>query len=355
MKAGIKIICILLGVVWYSNAQNKHLMYNTDIKQRINVVIDNDFGGDPDGLFQLAHQVLSPSVNTKAIIGSQHYKNGFYGLPGDAKYACTQARELLRQMNLTDSIAVYEGASEKMTNAETPIVTEGARIIVAEAMKADKKRPLYVLCGAGLTNIASAYLMEPRIAERIILIWIGGPEYPDLTVIPEKMKNPEYNAGIDIKSVQTIFNKSDIPIWQIPRNTYRQALYSHAELTLKFKNNGPTGTYLMKKLDELFAKANYNLGESYVLGDSPLVLFTALQSSWESDPSSSLYVIKNKPSVNDKGQYTVSQTSGKIRVYTRLDTRLMLDDFYAKLCLYQLQTTGNNGNNTSTVKVQSNN
>jgi len=35
------------------------------------VVIDNDFAGDPDGLFQLAHHLLSPSVDIRAIIASR--------------------------------------------------------------------------------------------------------------------------------------------------------------------------------------------------------------------------------------------------------------------------------------------
>jgi len=30
------------------------------IGARARVIIDNDFAGDPDGLFQLAHHVLSP-------------------------------------------------------------------------------------------------------------------------------------------------------------------------------------------------------------------------------------------------------------------------------------------------------
>jgi hypothetical protein len=29
---------------------------------RQRIIIDNDFGGDPDGLFQLAHHLASPSV-----------------------------------------------------------------------------------------------------------------------------------------------------------------------------------------------------------------------------------------------------------------------------------------------------
>ena len=38
------------------------------VKPRMRIIIDNDFGGDPDGLFQLVHQVLSPSVEIDDIV-----------------------------------------------------------------------------------------------------------------------------------------------------------------------------------------------------------------------------------------------------------------------------------------------
>ncbi|HEY9196784.1 MAG TPA: hypothetical protein VIM77_10980, partial [Mucilaginibacter sp.] len=37
---------------------------------RMRVIFDNDFSGDPDGLFALTHMLLSPSVEIRGIIGS---------------------------------------------------------------------------------------------------------------------------------------------------------------------------------------------------------------------------------------------------------------------------------------------
>lgn len=318
-------------------AQNDSVKSENSVKSRVRVIIDNDFGGDPDGLFQLVHHLLSPSVEIKAIIGSQHYKNGFYGLPGDASYACKQVDELLSVMKLTGKTAVYEGANTSMADMKIPIESEGAKAIVREAMNVNNKSPLYVVCGAGLTNIASAYLLEPKIAERIVLVWIGGAEYPGLACAPPKAKNPEYNLGIDLKAAQTIFNISNIPIWQVPRDTYRQALYSYSELGYKIKSNGSVGCFLMKKLDDLLKRANYSLGEAYVLGDSPLVLLTALQSSWEADPSSCKYILRNTPEINESGLYNEKTKKRLIRVYTQIDTRLMLDDLVAKLSILSTQ------------------
>jgi inosine-uridine nucleoside N-ribohydrolase len=314
-------------------AQNDSAYYNETVKNRIRVIIDNDFGGDPDGLFQLVHHILSPSVEIKGIIGSQHYKGGFYGSPGTATYACNQVNELLSIMQLTGKLPVYEGGDSGLADINTPVISDGAKAIVQEAMREDIEMPLYVVCGAGLTNIASAYLMEPRIAKKIILVWIGGGEYQGLATPPPKVENPEYNLGIDIKACQVIFNVSDIPIWQIPRDAYRQALYSYSELVYKIKTSGIIGKFLVGKLEDLMKRAKRSLGEAYVLGDSPLVLLTALQTSWEADPASCRYVIKSAPGINDFGLYEETSEGRKIRVYTNLDTRLMLDDLVAKLAL----------------------
>lgn len=331
----------LLGLILFHGlpvfAQNDPVYYNETVKPRVRVIIDNDFGGDPDGLFQLAHHILSPSVEIKGIIGSQHYKGGFYGSSETATYACTQVKELLSIMRLTGKLPVYEGGASGLTDIKAPVISEGAKAIVKEAMREDTRMPLYVVCGAGLTNIASAYLIEPRIAKRIILVWIGGAEYQGLAIPPPHGKNPEYNLGIDIKASQVIFNDSDIPVWQIPRDAYRQALYSYPELVYKIKTKGITGKFLVEKLEDLMKRAKRSLGEAYVLGDSPLVLLTALQTSWEADPASSKYVIKSAPRINDSGLYEETSEGRKVRVYTNLDTRLMLDDLVAKLALLEMR------------------
>lgn len=332
-KINLFLIFTLIGVATFG--QNYSDIYKDVIDSRVRVIIDNDFGGDPDGLFQLAHHLLSPTVEVKAIIGSKQYDGGFYGYPGNATYACKMANELLSAMKLEGKYQVYEGANSALADTVTPIASEGAKAIIREAMRDDTKKPLYVVCGAGLTNIASALLMEPKIAKRITLVWIGGTEYDGLAWPPPgASKKWEYNTGIDVKACQVIFNKSDIPIWQVPRDAYRTALTSYAELRYKVKDKGETGKFLVERLEDLMKRANRGLGEAYVLGDSPLVLLTALQSSWEVDPSSSKYAVESAPKVNDSGIFEENPTGRKIRVYFDLDTRLMFEDFFAKLALF---------------------
>jgi purine nucleosidase len=308
------------------------------VKPRMRIIIDNDFGGDPDGLFELVHHLLSPSVEIRAIIGS-HLRagDGFDPSKETAANAKRKIEEVLNIMNLDKTFPVYQGSNNALVNDSTAQQSDAANAIIKEAMRTDTKLPLYIVCGAGLTDLASAYLMQPEIASRLTLIWIGGPEYTDLAPPPPGYTSLEYNLGIDIKAGQAIFNKSAIPIWQVPRNSYRQVLMPYSSLLLKVKRQGKIGDYLAFALERVMkatAKWNLNIGETYVVGDSPLVLLTALQSSFEADPSSSQYALRPSPLINDQGLYEVNNSGRNIRVYKQLDVGLLFEDFFSKLTLF---------------------
>ncbi len=333
---------LLLGVVTYATAfcqkNSSQIFPDSLVQPRMRVIIDNDFGGDPDGLFELVQHLLSPSVEIRAIIGS-HLRpgDGFDPSNETATHAKEKVEEVLSIMNLTNVYPVYQGSNFPLKNDSTPQHSEAAEAIIKEAMRTDTKLPLYVVCGAGLTDIASAWLMKPEIAKHLTLIWIGGPEYPELATPPPHYTSLEYNLGIDLKAGQVVFNKSTIPIWQVPRNAYRQVMLPYSSLLLKVKTQGKIGQYLAANLERVMKmsiKYNFNVGEVYIIGDSPLVLLTALQSSFEPDPSSSKYVLHQAPFINDQGLYEVNHSGRNIRVYTQLDTPLLLEDLFSKLALF---------------------
>jgi purine nucleosidase len=206
-------------------------------------------------------------------------------------------------------------------------------MIVAEAMREDTRLPLFYAAGAGLTDLAEALRLEPRIASRIKLVWIGGMEHPDLLPdVPPRSDN-EYNLTIDQFAAQIVFNHSSIEIWQIPRNVYRQLNISHAELVAGLGRAGGLGRYLITQIERVLTVADHNLGETYVLGDSPLVTVTALQSSFEPDSSSSPYVVRPTPRIDDNGHYTPAADGRPMRVYTAIDTRLTFSDMFAKFAV----------------------
>lgn len=302
---------------------------------RIRVITDNDYSGDPDGLVQLAHLLLSPSVDLRAVVGS-HLAPGDPFDPSDqtATNAAKKADEVIALAGKAGTISAVAGSNAALADRRTPDGSAGAQAIIDEAMRADTSGPLYVLVGGGLTDLASAYLEQPKIAKRIVAIWIGGPEHKGLASPPPEASEVEYNTAIDVNAARVVFD-SPIPLWQVPRDAYRQALASYPELQANLTGSD-LGNYLYSALDgirTLAASAGLNIGETYILGDNPLVLLSALQSSFQADPSSSFYTSLRAPRIDKDGQYVPNRRGRTIRVYTQIDNRLMFDDLFAKVKL----------------------
>jgi purine nucleosidase len=309
------------------------------IQPRIRVISDNDYSGDPDGLVQLAHHLLSPSIDLRGIIGTHLREGDPWGQSGgdEVAAAVAAAQEIVDLCGKTGQVPVLAGAPAAMVDIHTPQQSDGIDFIIAEAMREDADAPLFVVCGASLTEIASAYLIEPRIAERLTVIWIGGHEHAGLAVPPPGAPDLEYNLHEDPIAGLVFFNHSNLRLWQIPRDQYRHVLASRSELKVRMANQGALGAHLYSKLAwvaEWLNSAGYRAGEVYCLGDSPLVLLTALQSAFEPDPASSRYVTMPCPYLLETGLYQTNPMGREIRVYTQLDNRLLLEDLYAKLELH---------------------
>lgn len=313
------------------------------IQPRCRVISDNDYSGDPDGLVQLAHHVLSPSVKIAFVIGS-HLAAGdpFDPSPDTAASAAQAALDLLHVVG-PEQPPVVAGSATGLTSRLNPQKSDAAHRIVAEAMDDSSELPLYVVCGAGLTEIASAWLIEPRIADRLTVIWIGGHEHEGLAEPPPNGTTMEYNLAIDPIAGQVVFNDSNLAIHQVPRDAYRTTLASRSELLVHMAGAGELGQYLFNTLAAvatMAGKHGFHIGETYIMGDSPLVLLTALLSSFEAEASSCRYVTMPCPDIDDEGLYQPNASGRPMRVYTQLDNRLMLDDLYAKLQLHEQSNAG---------------
>ena len=327
MKKLILIWVILLPAVAVAQPFNRE-------DHRPKVIIDNDLCGDPDGLFALAHHVLCGSCNIRGIVGAHLGSMQGYLAQGDqAEASVHQAEQLLELMGMTGNFSVVKGASSAMTSPSEPMDSPGARLIIDEARQCTPERPLYVCMGGPLTDVASALLLAPEITSNIIVVWIGGQEYPFSHPKPwGGISEVEYNLNLSIPAARMLFNDSDVRLWQVTRDCYRSCLYSFASLDRWIAPLGETGKFLC---DELSKWRRFGgTTECYVLGDSPLVLLTAMQTFFEPDTASSDFVETAAPFITEEGQYDFTRPGRTIRVYTRLDTALMFKDMEDRFALH---------------------
>ncbi|ANI77922.1 hypothetical protein [Sphingobium sp. EP60837] len=97
-------------------------------------------------------------------------------------------------------------------------------------MRTDVSEPLFYAPGAGLTELALAWLVERRLASTLSSSGIEGSEHEGIANPLPQPDEIGFNFSIDPDATQVIFNESDIEIWQVPRDAYRQMLFSNTEL-----------------------------------------------------------------------------------------------------------------------------
>jgi hypothetical protein len=285
----------------------------------IRVIIDTDAKNEADDQFAIVHAVLSPKLEHVGFIAT-HY--GINRHQDSMQRSYDELETIFKKMQLPwDSLCIH-GAERPMETKHECYTSEGSSLIVQEAMK-DDPRPLYVLFLGPLTDLAAAYLQEPRIANRLTAIWIGGGAYPS--------GGPEFNLGNDIIAANVVFS-SPIALWQVPKNVYEMMPVSFAELQQRVYGKGEIGRYLFEQLNEhahepIPLSSAFRTGESWVLGDSPAVGLLLYEHRFSFD-----WV--EAPIIGSGMQYIHTKQNRPIRVYRSIDSRLILDDFYAKLSLF---------------------
>lgn len=287
-------------------------------QKKIRLIINTDAKNEADDQFAIVHALLTPRFVVKGIIPA-HF--GERRTTASMQESDDEVVKLLELMNLTGRIGVFKGAEKAIPNEQTPVMSEGAELIIREALSDDPK-PLYVIFLGPLTDLAAAYLKEPSIAGRLTAVWIGGGAWPN--------GEPEFNLSNDINAANVVF-QSDIPLWVIPRNVYSSIRVSIAELAVKVKPCGAIGAYLYQQLvdfnHQMGGNARWPKGEMWSLGDSPAVSVLL-------DDHEYGYEIVPAPRVTKDMHYVHHQKDRLVRWYHFIDPRFTLEDMYAKLQLH---------------------
>ena len=281
-------------------------------KKKLRVIVDTDAACEADDSFAIVHALLTPRFNVRGIIAEQ-FADEKGENSAEKSYAVIQ--KILGLMDITD-MPVYHGSCEKLANEQDIQESEGADFLIEEARR-ECDEPLYVLCMGALTNVAVALNKAPDIADKFICIWIGGGFYPQ--------GGWEFNLFNDIHAANVVF-KSKVELWQVPMETYCTMQLGYAELQQKVMPCGEIGKYLFEQMVEFGMKADWVAGESWSLGDSPSVALAL-------NPGCGRSEMRKAPVFDEEGHYVDCDTNREIRVYKRVDSRYVLEDFFAKLAI----------------------
>jgi inosine-uridine nucleoside N-ribohydrolase len=93
---------------------------------------------------------------------------------------------------------VKRGSEKYLPSEQEAVDSPAARDLVELAMQYSPEKPLYVVAIGAITNIASAIIMKPEIADRVVIVWLGGHalHWPDTR---------EFNMAQDVAAARVIF------------------------------------------------------------------------------------------------------------------------------------------------------
>jgi inosine-uridine nucleoside N-ribohydrolase len=289
-------------------------------EKRRRVIVNTDAKNEADDQFAIVHALLTPSFELPGIIPA-HF--GTRKTTGSLQASHDEVATLLELMEWSDRVAIADGAPHALPDEATPVPSAGADLIIREAMR-DDPRPLHVAFFGPLTDMASALLLEPALAERgVRVVWIGGGEWPN--------GGPEYNLSNDIHAANVVM-RSRLEVWQIPLPVYQLMGVGYAELLERVYPHGAIGRYLAEQV--FVWNANQVAGpiEHRALGDSPAVGVLL-------DPRCGRWSLRLAPEFDTSMRYVHTGEHRPIRVYDAIDNRFVLEDFFAKLARFARQAT----------------
>lgn len=288
------------------------MIYNFTVpdSKKVRVIVSTDTACEADDPFAIAHALLSPKLDVKAVV-AEHFM-----AEGSMERSYAAAVKLLTLMK--SDVPVLHGQVWPKDGA----LSEGAQRIIDEARKDDARR-LFVLCMGAMTTAADAVKAAPDISDKLTLVTIGGRGYRENHVALR-----EFNWGNDPEAINYILRDTDVTIWQIPFSGYAFVRTSLAMLQQRLASCGEVGEYLLHQMDAYNngPYAGWTAGESWSLGDNPSVAVViddcAGRSQWE-----------NAWLIDAETNYVEEVPGRKIRIYHTINSHFVLEDLFAKLQL----------------------
>lgn len=281
---------------------------------RIDLVIDTDASNEIDDQLALVHGLLSPErLNLQAVYAAP-YVNQRADTPAEGmERSRAEIHRIFEKMGQRAEGRVFRGATEILSDYYEPAESEAAEDLIRRAA-ARTGAPLYVVCIAGITNVASAILMAPEIIKRIVLVWLAGhARYWPAAV--------EFNLGQDLMASRLIFD-CGVPLINIPCNGVASHLImTPSEMTQYVQGRGAIGDYLA----EIFRGYHADqYGWSKVIWDMAAVAYL-LDDTWVRTH------LVHSPVVTDGWTRGSDPTRHLIRSAWSVDRNAIFRDFFLKL------------------------
>ena len=138
------------------------------------VVVTTDIGNEVDDQWALAHLALSPELDIKGVVTTHAPNLAAPAAQTSEKFAL----ELIAKLPSKFRPKVIAGSSKPLAEPGKPLPNAGVDFLIEQAKGRTSDRRLIVVVLGSATDVASAFLTDPTMADRVTIVAMGFNEYP---------------------------------------------------------------------------------------------------------------------------------------------------------------------------------
>ena len=278
---------------------------------RINVILDTDTYNEADDQFALSYLLKSQDMfNIEAITTAPYsHKNFDVTVKKGQDLSYNEVLKICNLLNFNSENKVFKGSLDYIQNGYDD-ENEAVNEIIEIALKNDMT---YVFSIGAITNIALAIKKEPKIINKIEIIWLGGNDlsYKD---------NMEYNFRQDVEAVKIVFS-SNVKLTVLPCRNVVSAL----KIDINTLKDNLIQNELNNYLIERFCNDGYHpYKEERVIWDISVIAYM-INKKWFKTKEVST------PVINDDTSYKMTNVKNKIIFVTKLNRNKIYSDLFKKL------------------------
>ncbi|MBE6542121.1 MAG: nucleoside hydrolase [Ruminococcaceae bacterium] len=203
---------------------------------KIDVVIDTDTYNEIDDQYALAYLLKSDDkLDTKAIYAAPFFNTKSTSAADGMEKSYNEIIKITSMLGIQKPL--FKGATSFLADEKTPVISDAARDLAERAELYSAENPLYVVAIGAITNVASAILMNPKVAENTVVVWLGGHamHFGD---------SWEFNMYQDVAAARVVFG-CGVPLVQLPcMGVVSEFTLSEPELECWFRGKNELADYL---------------------------------------------------------------------------------------------------------------
>ncbi len=279
--------------------------------KKVNVILDTDIYNECDDQFALSYLLKSQDkFNIEAITVAPYHHDNNISIEEGTDKSYNEIIKICNWLKFDWTNKVFKGSTDYVENNYNE-ENDAVNKIIEIANKNDKT---YILAIGAITNVALAIKKEPKIIDKIEVVWLGGHSFLS-------KDNKEFNFRQDVQAVRTVF-ESKVKLTIIPcKNVASNLRTSIYELEHFLKGKSELCDYLCQRF---YNDGVHGIQERRVIWDISVIAYM-INKEW--------FEIKeiSCPNINDDTSYEIMTNNHKITVVNYLNVDKIYKDLFEKL------------------------